>query len=64
MLFTETSSLDYKELSKLHMLGLADPPAGDQAVVYEEFKEQVQRSDKGWHETLLPWKREPLSLGN
>ena len=64
MVFTQTSSVNYKELCKLDVLGLADLLTGDQAVVYEEFKEELQRSDEGWNETLLPWKREPLFLGN
>ena len=62
--FTQTSSEDYEEFGKLNVLGLADPPTGAQAVVYEEFKEQLQKSDEGWNETWLQWKREPLSLGN
>ena len=64
MLFTQTSSVDYEELCKLDAFGLADPPTGDQAVAYEEFKEQLQRSDEGWNETCLPWERGPLSLQN
>ena len=62
--FTQTSSEDYEEFGKLNVLGLAYPPTGAQAVVYEEFMEQLQKSNEGWNETWLPWKREPLSLGN
>ena len=56
MLLTQTSSVDYEELCKLDVLGLADSPAGDQGVVYDEFKEQLRRSEEGWYETGLPWK--------
>ena len=40
------------------MLGLADSHETDQKQVYEEFKEQLGRSDPGWYETKLPWKGE------
>ena len=33
--FTQKSSEDYEEFGKLNVLGLADPPTGAQAVVYE-----------------------------
>ena len=55
MLLTETSSVDYEELCKLDLLGLADLPAGDQGVIYDEFNEQLRRSEEGWYETRLPW---------
>ena len=38
------------------MLGLQDRPAGDQRSVYDDFKEQLRRSDEGWYETGLLWK--------
>ena len=57
MVFTQTSSVNYKEHRKLDVLGLADLPTGDQAVVYEDFKEELQRRDEGWNETLLPWEK-------
>ena len=56
MLLTQMSSVDYEELCKLDVLGLADTPTGDQGVVYDEFKEQLRRSKEGWYETGLPWK--------
>lgn len=37
---------------------------GDQTDVYEEFKEQLQRSQEGWYETGLPWKGNHPSLPN
>ena len=54
LLFTQTSSVDYEELFELDVLRLADPPTIDQAVVYGEFKEQLQRSDElyKWHSDL------------
>ena len=64
MLLTQTSRLDYEELCKLDVLGLADSPTGDQGVVYEEFKEQLTRSDKGWYKTGLPWKGNHPPLPN
>ena len=45
MLLTQTSSADYEELCRLDVLGLEDSPTGDQGVVYEEFKEQLWRSN-------------------
>ena len=64
MLLTQTSRVDYEELCKLDVLGLADSPLGDQGVVYEEFKEQLRRSKKGWYETGLPWKGNHPTLPN
>ena len=62
MLFARTSQSDYEELCKLDVLGLRDMADHDQTKVYEEFKEQLTRSQKGWYETTLPWKanRSPL----
>ena len=62
MLLTQTSKTDYEELCQLDVLGLADSPTGDQGVVYEEFKEQLRRSEEGWYETGLPWKGNHPSL--
>lgn len=66
MLLTQTSSVDYEELCKLDVLGLADSPSGDQGVVYDEFKEQLRRSEEGWYKTGLPWKGDhpPLPANN
>ena len=38
MLLIKTSQVDYEELCKLDVLGLADKPAGDQGEVFQEFK--------------------------
>ena len=64
MLLTQTSRVDYEELFKLDVLGLADSPSGDQGVVYEEFKEQLRRSEDGWYETGLLWKGNHPPLPN
>ena len=53
---TRTSSVEYQQLCSLDVLGLQDRPEGDQQCVYEEFKEQLRRSDEGWYETGLLWK--------
>ena len=53
---TRTSSTDYEQLCSLDVLGLQDRPDGDQQSVYDDFKEQLRRSDKGWYETGLLWK--------
>ena len=53
---TRTSSTDYEQLCSLDVLGLQDRPDGDQQSVYNDFKEQVRRSDDGWYETGLLWK--------
>ena len=63
MLLTKTSQVDYEELCKLDVLGLADKPAGDQDEVFQEFKElQLQRSPGGWYQTGLTWKGNHLAL--
>ncbi|KAL9957559.1 hypothetical protein ACROYT_G039201, partial [Oculina patagonica] len=64
MLLTQTSKVDYEELCKLDVLGLADSPSGDQGVVYDEFKEQLRRNEEGWYETGLPWKGNHPPLPN
>ena len=57
MFFTQTSHVDYDELCKLDVLGLADAPIGDQAEVYSKFKEQsMQDAEEGRYETGLPWR--------
>ena len=53
---TRTSSTDFEQLCNLDVLGLQDRPDGDQQSVYDDFKEQLRRSDEGWYETGLPWK--------
>ena len=50
MFLTQTSSVEYEELCRMDVLGLADTSAGDQEAVYEEFKEQLSRSPDGWYE--------------
>ena len=62
MLFAQTSQSDHDELCKLDVLGLRGMADHDQKKVYEEFKEQLTRSQEGWYETTLPWKanRSPL----
>ena len=54
--------MDYKELCKLEVFGLANSPTGDQGEVLEEFKEQLWRIPEGWYETGLPWKGNHSSL--
>ena len=56
MLLTQTSQTDYEELCRLDILGLADSHEHDQRAVYDEFKEQLVRSEEGWYETGLPWR--------
>ena len=51
MMLTQTSQLEYEELCRLDMLGLADSPPYEQQAVYSEFKERLVRSEQGWYET-------------
>ena len=53
---TRTSSTDYEQLCSLDVLDLQHRPDGDQQSVYDDFKEQLRRSDNGWYETGLLWK--------
>ena len=64
MMLTQTSQLEYEELCRLDVLGLADSPPYDQQAVYSEFKEQLVRSEQGWYETGLPWKGDRSTLPN
>ena len=56
LLLTQSALVDYEHLCSLDVLGLADSHKNDQLEVYEEFKEQLERSPAGWYETKLPWK--------
>ena len=56
VLLTQSALVDYEQLCSLDVLGLADSHKNDQFEVYEEFKEQLERSPAGWYETRLPWK--------
>lgn len=62
ILLTQTSQVDYEKLCQLDVLGLQDPPLGDQEQVHLEFKEQLTRSPEGWYETGLPWRGNHPSL--
>ena len=42
MLFTQTSLVDFEDLCRLDILGLADTPE-NQDTVYEDFKERIER---------------------
>ena len=53
---TRTLSTDYDQLCSFDVLGLDDRSKGDQKTVYDDFKEQLRRSDEGWYETGLLWK--------
>ncbi|XP_078368252.1 uncharacterized protein LOC144652094 [Oculina patagonica] len=53
---TQTTSVDFEQLCRLDVLGLADASANDQDVVYSEFKEQLIRHPDGYYQTGLPWK--------
>ena len=64
MLLTQTTSSDYENLCRLDVLGLKDHPAGDQDNVYQEFKEQLERSPEGWYETGHMWKGNHPPLAN
>lgn len=64
MFLTQTTAADYEQLCELHVLGLRDTPGGDQADVYEEFKEQLTRGPEGWYETGLPWRGNHPPLPN
>lgn len=56
MMPTQTSQVDFDQLCRLDVLGLADSSENDQSSVYTEFREQLERNPKGWYETRLPWK--------
>ena len=55
-LLTQASSVDFEQLCRLDVFGLADSSINDQDVVYSEFKEQLIRHPDGHYETGLPWK--------
>ena len=64
ILLIQTSQVDYEKLCQLDVLGLQDPPLGDQEQVHLKFKEQLTRSPEGWYETGLPWRGNHPPLPN
>ena len=56
VLLTQSSQADYHQLCAMDVLGLADTHENDQQVVYDEFKEQLERHPTGWYATKLPWR--------
>ena len=53
---TRSYQLDYEQLCRLDVLGIEDKPEGDQNMVYDEFKEQLQQGEDGRYQTGLMWK--------
>ena len=49
MFFAQTLHVDYDNLCKLDVLGLADSSTGDQSEVYTDFKEQLTQDAEGWY---------------
>ena len=56
MMLTQKSQVDFDQLCRLDVLGLADSSENNQSLVHTEFREQLERNPKGWYETGLPWK--------
>ena len=54
--FTKSSAANYEQLCSLDVLGLQDQPNESQQSVYQDFKQQLRRSEEGWYETGLLWK--------
>ena len=63
-MLTRSTIEDYFQPCALDVLGLEDKPDGDQSTVYDEFKEQLVRSEEGRCETKLPWKANHPELSN
>ena len=53
---TRSTDEDYNRLCSLDVLGIQDSPSNNTNSVYEDFKQQLVRSDEGWYETGLLWK--------
>ena len=56
MMFAKSYQENYIDLCSLVVLALEDRAEGDQANVYQEFKEQLTKREDGRYETSLPWK--------
>ena len=54
--FAKSSAANYDQLCSLDVLGLQDQSNGSQQLVYQDFKDQLRRSNEGWYETGLLWK--------
>ena len=52
----KSATEDYDCLCSWDALGIVDSSAEHQSTVYEDFKEQLTRSNEGWYETGLLWK--------
>ena len=51
MMLTQTSQVDFDQLCRLDVLGLADSSENNQTSVHTEFQEQLERNPRG----CLPW---------
>ena len=51
MMLTQTSQVDFDQLCRLDVLGLAEISENDQSFVHTEFREQLERNPKVWYET-------------
>ena len=59
-----TSKDDYKKLYSLDVLGLEENREGDNALIHQDFKEQLKRNDDGIYSTRMPWKPNHSLLPN
>ena len=60
---TKTSQDDYKELYSLDVLGLEEHRE-DNALIHQDFKEQLKRNQDGTYTTRMPWKPNHSLLPN
>ena len=64
MMLTRSAEADYAELCKLDVLGLQEDPYSKNEEVYNDFKEQLGRSEEGCYETNILWKSNATKLSS
>ena len=58
----KTGPEEFEKLCSLDVLGLSDAETKTNAMVHEDFLQQLDKTPSGYYETKLPWKEEHISL--
>ena len=60
--FLKTGQEEFEKLCSLDVLGLADTGTKEDAMIHEEFLQQLTKTPRGYYETKLPWKEDRVPL--
>ena len=63
-LYTRTSASDFNRLCDIDVLGVEENHLSHDENVYKNFKQQLERNERGWYETGLVWTQNKVPLNN